>query len=100
MIVVLYSKDEIVVSAQIAKRIEELVQKDVKWIRLKGYLLRPSAIMMIKPGGFTEVDVEGGMKRLPRGDARNDPEMYQRARIKSDNVRTILQSKQKTTRVS
>lgn len=57
MIVVLFNKQEIVITKQEADAIDSMIETDVKWIKIGDFRVRPSAIMLIKPGGVAEADL-------------------------------------------
>ena len=54
MIVVLFSREEITVTQSEANAIDDMIDADVKWIKIGEYRVRPSAIALIKPGGHVE----------------------------------------------
>ena len=87
MIVVLFNKEEIIVTQEEANKIDDMIDQDIKWIKIGEYRIRPSAIMLIKPGGHTEPDLNNA---LPRGDARDDPVEFKKARKRIENIRNTL----------
>lgn len=73
MIVVLFNKEEIIITQEEANRIDDMIEADVKWITIGQFRIRPSAIALIKPGGFSETDKVPQSHRLERPDYRGKP---------------------------
>lgn len=67
MIIKLFDKTEIIVTKEEATKVAEAINRGVKMIAIKGNLINPSAIALIREGGQTQAD---NFKKLDRPDFR------------------------------
>lgn len=72
MIIKLFDKTEIPCSDSEAEKIMAAVNQGVKLIRLRGMVLAPGSIAMIKPGGHSEADTVPTSHRLAKPDHRGE----------------------------
>lgn len=80
MIVKLWDKTELIVTPNEGEQIKQMIEKDYKFIEIHGMMIRPSAIMLIKPGGNTQPTLD----KLPKP---KDPDAYRRGREQLEKMR-------------
>ena len=80
MIVKLWDKTELTVTTSEGEQIKQMIEQDYKFIEIHGMMIRPSAIMLIKPGGVEQPM----LGKLP---APEDPEAYKRQRQQLEEMK-------------
>jgi len=94
MILVLFDRTEIIITKEQAQKVDIFLNSDSKYLRINGYTLTPQAIRLVKPGGYTEVDLPP-IERSHRLQADNRPEeeQYSSARQQAESIKDIVKKR-------